>query len=152
MKGVRAVWVDREGNAIRETERRDFYSLPALVVEFRNEPPIEDRDAVMYWHNVEASISYFDQQGEEKRHVNHGTWLKHSGIMVDFSKFESQVLVIAVREKENEWRTGENWDQKVLNPAAVVAKVVLHDQRGEFMRDFAFQIDLKRGTIAPMPL
>jgi hypothetical protein len=130
----------------------------AMIVEFVNQPRPDRRiESVDY---VFATITFFDPDGTQRQHVNHGTWLEEEWREVSFSIGGMRRLVIAVQVIEGETFKPEmeairaidnnraNWNESnapdyLYFPHTVTRAIVqlFSSEDGAMVGEFAFQLN-----------
>jgi hypothetical protein len=140
---VRITWVNeggRYGNVFYEPEERDeLSSVKAITADFRNIP--QDDFSVTNWHNIKSSIFYYDANESEVAEVSEGHWLEHAAIKISLARHKTERVIVAIRAKDA-WISFDGGDTTKLPDGIKSAKIVLHDDRGEFELSFSLQMDL----------
>jgi hypothetical protein len=140
---ARIAWVNEGGmygNVFYEREEREeLSSVKAIIADFRNIP--QDDFSVTTWHNIKVSIFYYDTYGSEVAEVSEGHWLEHAAIKISLARHKTERLLVAIRAKDA-WISLDGGDTTKLPDGIKSAKIVLHDERGEFELSFSLQMDL----------
>jgi hypothetical protein len=120
-------------------ERDELSSVKAITADFRNIP--QDDFSVTNWHNIKSSIFYYDANESEVAEVSEGHWLEHAAIKISLARHKTERVIVAIRAKDA-WISFDGGDTTKLPDGIKSAKIVLHDDRGEFELSFSLQMDL----------
>lgn len=139
-KRGRITWLDNVNDVLWEPEIKGKWK--AVIAEFRNEP---GEFSLFAWHDVHASITYFDGQGSEIAHVGRALWLEVLGTKLEFPNQVTRKLVVAVQGADS--IVGFDDDGAVPLSADIRrAKIILHDPR-EFSFSYLLDFDFDAGTV-----
>lgn len=142
---ARIVWLSEggaDGVYFFEPEEKQSDSSKALVADFRIEP---QDFSILTWHNVRASILYFNEHDSEVAQVGRAHWLEERRPTIKLEQYKVRRLMIAIQAKDA-WIGLDDCEAKVLDVTAKRVKIVLHDD-GELSCNFSLPIDLETPAI-----
>jgi hypothetical protein len=143
-KKGRIAWLNEVGGVLYEPEANGKFK--AVIVEFRNEP---GEFSVITWHEVRASIVYYNEHGSEVADVGKAPWLEASGWKIDMPSQVTLKLIVAVLA--DKWIAFDGNDALPIPVNTKRARIILLDDR-EFSLSFNLDVDLNDGAVGSLTL